>query len=167
MEVHLKTIWENRGKIIFPSSVIKFLLAEQPPSNRRDSNARLLEYYISLQYIIFQKWGTRFQDSLYEAWLASIFFLNLSKNTGLRNAIKFKYREKERKQNNSRGWLSFRTNQGSSSSSSLLSYNLKVSPSPGVPGADDAVMRWEEDRATGVTPASPLPLRLAFSRWVG
>lgn len=44
MEVHLKTIWENRGKIIFPSGVIKFLLAEQPPSNRRKSNARLLVY---------------------------------------------------------------------------------------------------------------------------
>lgn len=46
MEVHLKTIWENRDKIIFPSSVIKFLLAEQPRSNRRKSDA-LLVYYIS------------------------------------------------------------------------------------------------------------------------
>lgn len=132
MEVHLKTIWENRDKIIFPSSVIKFLLAEQPRSNRRKSDA-LLVYYISPQSIIFQKWGTRFQDSLYEAWLASIFFffsLTLSKNTGLRNVLKFKYREKERKQNNSGGWLSFRTNQGSSSSSSLLCHILKVSPIP-------------------------------------
>lgn len=43
---------------------------------------------------------------------------------------------------------------------------LSKSPNPGVPGADEAVMRSEEG-ATGVTHASWLPLRPSFSRWVG
>lgn len=44
--------------------------------------------------------GNLVQDLLCEAWLASIFFLNLSKNTGLRNVFKIQIQRegKEAKQ---------------------------------------------------------------------
>lgn len=50
--------------------------------------------------------------------------------------------------------------------SSLLSHIPEVLLIPRGPGGDDAVMR-SEDSATGVTPALPPPLRLAFSGWDG